>query len=89
MRVVRLHGWPDNPEPKTRPVCQADVQVSGDWNTSTREEWHAKGVRRYKLLDRPCQCTFLAVAVIDGKPLCRRHAGHVALDWLMAQQVCN
>jgi hypothetical protein len=66
-----------------RPICQANVQVIGDWAKQYRLEAHAKKVRRHALTDRPGQCTFAAVVELDGVPMCRRHAGMVALDHLL------
>lgn len=86
MKVKQLAAWPVTGQPQPRPLCQHDVQMIGDWARSCRQDFHDKKLRRYKHTDRPSQCTFLAVVEIDGVPLCRRHAGQIALDHLLASQ---
>ncbi len=64
-------------------VCQHSVQMIGDWAKEWRENAVKTKVRRYKRVDRVDQCTHNAVVELDGKPLCRRHAGMMLLDELV------
>lgn len=72
-----------DPSKPIRPVCQHDVKPETDHAKHYRIEAHQKGLRRHALTDRPGQCTFAAVVTIDGVPMCRRHAGQLALDHLL------
>jgi hypothetical protein len=67
------------------PTCQHGVTLVGDWANKFRADVFEKKSRRYRHIDRVDQCTFPAKVYVDGVPMCRRHAGHLALDYLLAQ----
>ena len=60
--------------------CCADVMENSDYGKSWREQMVKKKIRRYSKSERVMQCIFNAVVEIDGVPMCRRHAGVVALN---------
>ena len=86
MKARRLHPWPDGTPRAARPLCAADVALTGQWQEDCRTHWHAKGAARYRRLERPAQCTFPAVVELDGVPYCRRHAGQIVLDALLRER---
>jgi len=75
----RLKTFKDAPTPYVEtPQCSHNVSVQNSREARWRRD-------RYGLNDDNLfRCTRPSVVEIQGKPYCRLHGGHVALDMLLA-----
>jgi hypothetical protein len=81
---LRTPSYDPDP-PNVLPRCDADVLSATDnlraWRRNAQKEKY--GV--YKS-GRPMQCTRAGVVLLDGRPLCARHAGIVALARVLGER---
>lgn len=79
MTVRRLKRFPEErPIPPATPRCDHTVQV---------ESAHAMKWRRDRYGENFARCTRDSVVEIDGRNLCRLHAGHVVLDMYLSGEL--
>ena len=75
----------DPAPPNVVPRCDADVLSLSHHARGWRKDAHEKKYARYGE-GRPTQCTRDGVVLLDGRPLCARHAGIVALARVLGER---
>lgn len=74
------------PVPLPMPRCEASVDMTTQHMREWRAEMKLKKKGRYGE-GRVDQCTRDALVELDGKPLCRRHAGQQVLDLYLSGEL--
>lgn len=70
-------GLPDE-EPEPLPQCSVKVD-----DPPHNAGWRVRNTQKRRPTYDPERCQCVSAVKIDGRPLCKRHAGIVALEWLV------
>ena len=85
MEVKRLPQPQDPRNHLSHPMCQQDIDFQNTIQEVNRKRAFQQKFGAFSRIERHNQCTQKAVVLVNNKPMCRRHAGHLALDYLLNQ----